>query len=68
MRKDNPDPAPVLSRRAFFKSAAVGASGAFALGATAANAASAPNAAPPPHGGYRETAHIRRYYGLARQI
>ncbi len=60
-------------RRGFLKSAVVAGSAAAAAGAISSNSASANDQADKPvtkdsakAAGYRETAHIREYYRLAR--
>ena len=55
-----------IGRRDFFKSAGVGVVGAAAVGLAATQSAAEP--AKPDEGaaGYRETAHVKKYYELAR--
>jgi nitrous oxide reductase len=57
-----------VSRRAFFRTAAIGsaaAAGAAVVGGTdEAEAAEAPTS--PSAAGYRETAHVKTYYELAK--
>ena len=62
---------PRLSRRGFFKGALLGG-GAAVVTAAAASAGNSrpasPNAPQPATGGYRETAAVRQYYRLAREM
>ncbi len=56
-----------VGRRDFFKKAGAGAVGAAAVGLTAGKAgAAAPDRGTPEGAGYRETAHVKKYYELAR--
>ncbi len=55
-----------IGRRDFFKNAGAGVAGAAAVGLAATQ--SAAESAKPDKGaaGYRETAHVKKYYELAR--
>ena len=58
-----------VGRRAFFKKAGFGAGvfGAAAVGLTAKKSAAAePSKGASSGAGYRETAHVKKYYDLAR--
>lgn len=56
-----------MGRRDFFKTASLGAVGAAAAGLVASKGAAAETAKGDPGGkGYRETAHVKKYYELAR--
>lgn len=58
---------PSTDRRGFLKFSGLGAvaAGAVAVGSTTTEAAAAP-AAEPTGSGYRETAHVKTVYSLAR--
>lgn len=58
-------PSKAKPRRDFFKNAALLAAAALFAGRRGTAAPTAGTPLPPPSGGYRLTAHIRRYYERA---
>ena len=72
MKTDNKIKSPrreTASRREFFKMTGLGAGAAIvgaAVGGAGAQPASAANLARDKDAGYRETAHVKRYYELAK--
>lgn len=66
MKQSDKQPTQTADRRSFLKLAGAGAvTGAVAVAADTANAAPV-EAKPEDAAGYRETAHVKRYYDLAR--
>ncbi len=55
-----------IGRRDFFKKAGAGAVGAAAVGLAANQSAAEPAKPDKGAAGYRETAHVKKYYELAR--
>lgn len=58
--------AAAISRRGMLLQAGLGTAGLAAAAAAAAKPAAATVPAPPAKAGYRESAHVRRVYDLAR--
>ena len=55
-----------IGRRDFFRKAGVGAVGAAAVGLSGKESRAAEPAATAKGAGYRETAHVKKYYELSR--
>jgi DMSO/TMAO reductase YedYZ molybdopterin-dependent catalytic subunit len=65
---DKQPKATAQGRRAFLKTAGLGAAAASAAGAAAIDAAPAAAAAQDQGETYRETAHVKRFYELAKKF
>jgi hypothetical protein len=70
MTMDKQPKATPLARRAFLKTAGLGAGAAAAgaVGAVALDAQPSSAAQAPEADGYRETAHVKRFYDLAKKF